>query len=103
MLKRRKRKTVEVSQKDELPAGGSQTKLASADSVEADYARQISDNDEQQALLEKEAMSRIKLPAHTRKTEVLMKHIRTTSHKDPETTANVLRTWIADGDDRISS
>ena len=38
--------------------------------------KQIAENDAQQALLEAEALSRIKLPGNTRKTEVLVKHIR---------------------------
>lgn len=102
MLKRRKRVTAELSQ-GELPAKGSQTKIAAVENPESEFERQLAENETQHAQLEKEALSRIKLPAHTRKTEVLVKHIRTTSHKDPSTTANVLRTWIADGDDRMSS
>jgi flagellar biosynthesis/type III secretory pathway M-ring protein FliF/YscJ len=100
MLKRGKRKTVEMSQTGELPAGGSQTNAGRPGN---DYERQIADNDQEHALLENEAMSRIKLPAHSRKSEVLVKHIRTTTQKDPANTANILRTWIAEGDDRVSS
>jgi flagellar M-ring protein FliF len=100
MLKRGKRKTVEMSQNGELPAGGSQTNAGRPGN---DYERQIADNDQEHALLENEAMSRIKLPAHSRKSEVLVKHIRTTTQKDPANTANILRTWIAEGDDRVSS
>jgi flagellar M-ring protein FliF len=103
MLRRKKRKTAELKGQGELPAGAPQTKLAAAGNPDIDYERQLAENEEENALLEKEAMSRIKLPAHTRKTEVLMKHIRTTSQKDPVNTANVLRTWIADSDDRVSS
>ncbi len=103
MLMRKKRKKVAVSTQGELPGGGSQTKLGSADSAENDYERQLSENEQEHALLEREAMSRIKLPAHSRKSEVLMKHIRTTTQKDAVNTANILRTWIAEGDDRVSS
>ena len=44
--------------------------------------KQISENDAQQAQLEAEALSRIKLPLNTKKTEVLVKHIRDAIHKD---------------------
>jgi len=103
MLKRKKRKTAELSKQRELAAAASQTKIAVPEKPENDYERQLSENEQEYALLEKEASSRIKLPAHSRKAEVLMKHIRTTSHKDPANTANILRTWIAEGDDRVSS
>jgi flagellar M-ring protein FliF len=103
MLKRKKRKTAELSRHGELAAAASQTKIAVSEKPENDYERQLSDNEQEYALLEKDAVSRITLPAHSRKAEVLMKHIRTTSHKDPVNTANVLRTWIAEGDDRVSS
>ena len=47
--------------------------------------QQISENDAQQAQLEAEDLSRIKLPVNTKKTEVLVKHIRESVHKDPRT------------------
>ena len=52
----------------------------------------------QQAQLESEALSRIKLPVNTRKTEVLVKHIRESIHKDASNATNVLRTWISEAD-----
>jgi len=92
-----------VSKQAELASAAAQSKIAISEKPENDYERQLSENEQEYALLEKEAVSRIKLPAHSRKGEVLMKHIRTTSHKDPANTANILRTWIAEGDDRVSS
>jgi flagellar M-ring protein FliF len=65
--------------------------------------QQIAENDTQQAQLESEAMSRIKLPGSTRKTEVLVKHIRESVHKDSVNATNVLRTWISDPEPRRSS
>ena len=103
MLMRRKKKTVQMSGHGELPAGGSQTKIGGTENAGLDYESQLSENDQQHALLERDAMSRIKLPAHSRKSEVLVKHIRTTTQKDAVATANILRTWIAEGDDRVAS
>ena len=103
MLMRRKKKTVEMSGQGELPAGGAQTKIGGAEHAGLDYEGQLSENDQQHALLERDAMARIKLPAHSRKSEVLVKHIRTTTQKDAVGTANILRTWIAEGDDRVAS
>ena len=60
--------------------------------------QQIADNDARQALLESEELNRIKLPESTRKTEVLIKHIRDSVHKDSVNATNVLRTWISDAE-----
>ena len=62
--------------------------------------QQIADNDARQALLESEELNRIKLPESTRKTEVLVKHIRESVHKDSMNATNVLRTWISETDNR---
>lgn len=63
---------------------------------QADAEKQLADNAAQQAMLESEALSHIKLPETTRKTEALAKNIRESVHKDPVNVTNVLRTWIAD-------
>ena len=54
-------------------------------------------------MLESEELSRIKLPESTRKTEVLVKHIRDSVHKDSANATNVLRTWIAEADTKRTS
>ena len=64
---------------------------------------QISENDAQQAQLESEAMSRIKLPINTKKGEVLVKHIRESIHKDASHATNVMRTWITEADTKRTS
>jgi flagellar M-ring protein FliF len=58
--------------------------------------QQLSENDAQQAQIEAEVMNRINLPPSTRKTEVLVKHIRDSVHKDAANATNVLRTWISE-------
>lgn len=70
---------------------------------ERDMEKQIADNDARQAMLESQELSRIKLPESTRKTEVLVKHIRDSVHKDSANATNVLRTWIADADTKRTS
>ena len=65
-------------------------------SIEQQVQEQISENTAQQAQMEAEALSRIKLPVNTKQTEVLVKHIRESVRKDPVATTNVLRTWISD-------
>jgi flagellar M-ring protein FliF len=58
--------------------------------------QQLSENDAHQAQLEADVMNRINLPPSTRKTEVLVKHIRDSVHKDSANATNVLRTWISE-------
>ncbi len=60
--------------------------------------QQLSENDAQQAQLEADVMNRINLPPSTRKTEVLVKHIRDSVHKDSANATNVLRTWISEAE-----
>ncbi len=60
---------------------------------------QISENDAQQAQLEAEALSRIKLPINTKKTEVLVKHIREIrSTRIRRTPPTCCARWIAEGE-----
>jgi flagellar M-ring protein FliF len=60
--------------------------------------QQLSENDAAQAQIEAEVMNRISLPPSTRKTEVLVKHIRDSVHKDSANATNVLRTWISEAE-----
>jgi flagellar M-ring protein FliF len=99
MMLKRKKKAIKVTQQAEL-AAAEQAKVARAAEAQKQLEQQLSDNDVQQAMFESEALSRIKLPLNSRKTEVLVKHIRETSQKDAASTANVLRTWISDGEGR---
>lgn len=73
-------------------AGAASSSLATADELE----RQIKEGEANQAKLESEIMGRIKLPAATKATEVLIRHVRETAQKDPAAAAGVLRTWILD-------
>jgi len=75
---------------------------AAAD-AKARLDRQAAENEANQAQIEAEELSRIKLPPTTRKTEVLVKHIRTSVQKDSESVTNVLRTWIAEPETKRTS
>ena len=66
--------------------------------VSRQMEQQLAENEAHQAQLESEALNRIKLPASTRKTDVLVKHIRESVTKDSTNATNVLRTWIAEPD-----
>jgi len=76
--------------------GDTAPKLATADDIE----RQIKEGEAEQARLESEIMSRIKLPVATKATEVLIRHVRDTTQKDPAVAAGVLRAWLVDGGKR---
>jgi flagellar M-ring protein FliF len=97
-IRRRKRfkHLVEDTGEEALPAaaGTEGTALPNQGTVEQRLEQQIADNKAEQDQLEAEALSHIKLPANTRKTEVLVRHIREAVTKDPATAANVLRTWV---------
>lgn len=67
-------------------------------SIDQQIQDQLSENEAQRAQLEEEALSRIKLPVNTKKTEALVKHIRESVHKDPVNVTNVLRSWIAENE-----
>jgi flagellar M-ring protein FliF len=80
---------------DELAASG----LPAVEPIRSPSARlekQMIENEAEHSQLEAETLSRIKLPANTKKTEVLVKHIRESVGKDPGGAANVLRTWVTE-------
>jgi len=79
-----------------LPNGGPGFAMEPPESADARLEQQMLENDAAHSQLEAETLSRIKLPANTKKTEVLVKHIRESVGKDPGGAANVLRTWVAE-------
>jgi len=84
------------SSPDAVAQGASAGSIAAK--TQSDLDKQLADNDARQALLESEELSRIKLPEGTRKTEALVRHIRSSVAKDSANVTNVLRTWIADAE-----
>jgi flagellar M-ring protein FliF len=73
-------------------AGGSPASLGHSSEVE----KRIREGEQEQARLEAEVLGAIQLPAATKATEVLIRHIRESTQKDPATAANVLRAWMND-------
>ena len=59
-------------------------------------ANTMSTVEAQQAQLEEEAMSRIKLPANSKATELLLRHVREAIQKDSIGVTNILRAWVAE-------
>lgn len=99
MIMRRKPAPAAATAQAELAgASATQQEKVSSGTAEHSFEQQIADNGAEQRQIEADVISRIKLPANTRKTEVLMKHIREGVQKDPVSAANVLRTWVAEGE-----
>jgi flagellar biosynthesis/type III secretory pathway M-ring protein FliF/YscJ len=95
--------SVEDSAATAIPAQPRGAPVAPGEVADAKSQQQIGANPTDQAQSELDALNRIKLPVNTRKTEVLVRHIRDAVEKDPVTAANVLRTWVADIDTRRTS
>jgi flagellar M-ring protein FliF len=88
---------VDIGGLDALQSGANApSTIGTGESADARLEKQIIENAAAQSQIESEALSRIKLPANTKKTEVLVKHIRESVQKDPGGAANVLRTWVSE-------
>lgn len=70
--------------------------LESKETAEEILNQEIADNEVERAQIEAEALGHIKLAANTRKSDVLVRHIRESVLHDPVAAANVLRTWVTD-------
>jgi flagellar biosynthesis/type III secretory pathway M-ring protein FliF/YscJ len=68
--------------------------------VQSRLEKEMADNEAEQALIEAETIGHIKLAANTRKSEVLVRHIRESIKTDPANAANILRTWVTDTEAR---
>ncbi len=104
VFRRRSKKIQPVALPEDLAALGlmhaDRAVVGPQESADARLERQMEDNQAEQDQLEAEALGRIRLPANTKKTEVLVRHIRESVQKDPASAANVLRTWVAEMDTR---
>ncbi|MBI5280095.1 MAG: flagellar M-ring protein FliF [Candidatus Solibacter usitatus] len=56
----------------------------------------VKENQAERERLERETLDSLKMPSHTKKSEVLKKVITEEARKDPAATAQLLRTWITD-------
>jgi flagellar biosynthesis/type III secretory pathway M-ring protein FliF/YscJ len=79
-----------------LPEGTDASIMPDKAAVQSTLEQQMAANDADQAQLEAETIGHIKLAANTRKSEVLVRHIRESINADPVNAANILRTWVTD-------
>ena len=92
LLRRRKpRRPVEVSRPAELPQGAAISNVPIEEQLEA----QLAEREALQHELDAKALNALKLtPVITKTAEVMAKHIREKVKETPETSAQVLRSWI---------
>ena len=77
-------------------SGAPGERTAAAPGRAVDVEGRLRDGKEEQARLEAEILNHIRLPAATKATEILIRHVRESALKDPATAANVLRVWISE-------
>jgi flagellar biosynthesis/type III secretory pathway M-ring protein FliF/YscJ len=99
--RRRRVKPVESTAPAELSAGapdaGAPAVEAPSGSEEADIETKLAAREALEKKLELQALGALKLtPVITKTAEVLARHLREKISKDPEVSAQVLRTWIRD-------
>jgi flagellar M-ring protein FliF len=82
-----------------LTAGAAPAELPEAESgpsFEQKALAQMAESEAERERLEQEALAALKLPAVTKKAEVLKKHIIENASKDPAAAAQLVRTWLKD-------
>ena len=98
LLRSRKRfAPAEVTGPTALPAGGDAAARPGlpGGNVEQQIESQLAERDALQQKLDAQALSSLRLaPVITKKAEVLAKHLREKISKEPEVSAQILRTWI---------
>lgn len=102
LLRGRKKKRAKVEIPAALPArrGTEPKPLAEAAPSASDQMEaRLAERENQQRLMEAEAISALKLPpVATKKSEVLTKHLRETIKKDPGVASQVLLGWMREGE-----
>lgn len=58
----------------------------------------IAEQEAERARMEEEALSALRLPPSTKKSEVLKKHIGEQARRDPYATAQLIRTWLSEAE-----
>lgn len=58
----------------------------------------LAENEAERARMEEEVLSTLRLPPSTKKSEVLKKHIGDQARRDPAATAQLVRTWLNEGE-----
>jgi flagellar biosynthesis/type III secretory pathway M-ring protein FliF/YscJ len=86
---------VEVTGPAALPPGPAAPDAVHAPNIEGQLESQLAERDALQQKMDAQALSSLKLaPVITKKAEVLAKHLREKITKDPDLSAQILRTWI---------
>jgi flagellar M-ring protein FliF len=96
-LRKRKKKKSRAVSAAELEAGDTPASRAalSAAHAEQDLESQLAERDALQQKSDAQVLSSLKLaPVITKKAEIMAKHLREKITKDPEVSAQILRTWI---------
>jgi flagellar biosynthesis/type III secretory pathway M-ring protein FliF/YscJ len=97
MFRRKRKKKAVLTGPAALAAGESPAARAalSAAGAEHELAEQLAERDALQQKSDAQMLSSLKLaPVITKKAEVLAKHLREKIGKEPEISAQILRTWI---------
>ncbi len=97
----RKKKAVTVQMETAALEAAKAKELAAPPDLEKHIRDQMNEQNAEKARQEAEALMKLKLPAvSTKKTEVLVKHIGAEAKKDPTVMAQVVRTWLHEGNPR---
>jgi flagellar biosynthesis/type III secretory pathway M-ring protein FliF/YscJ len=105
MIARRKKggKTAEVEVPAALPRGSREVAApnpAAGMNVEKELESQLAERDAAQQRMDSQALSSLKLaPVITKKAEVFAKHLREKMAKEPEVSAQILKSWIREEED----
>jgi flagellar M-ring protein FliF len=87
--------SVEVTGPAALPRGAAAPAGLPGTNIEQQLESQLAERDALQQKMDAQALSSLKLaPVITKKAEVLAKHLREKITKDPDISAQILRTWI---------
>jgi len=86
---------VEVTGPADLPRGAAAPAGLPGTNIEQQLESQLAERDALQQKMDAQALTSLKLaPVITKKAEVLAKHLREKITKDPDISAQILRTWI---------
>jgi flagellar M-ring protein FliF len=97
LRKRKKKKTGTVSSAAELAAGDTPSARAALSAAQAqkELEEQLAERDALQQKSDAQVLTNLKLaPVITKKAEVMAKHLRERISKEPDLSAQILRTWI---------
>ena len=98
-LRKRKKKKGMPTSPAALAAGESPAARAALGATSEDLERQLAERDAQQEQSDAQVLTSFRLaPVITKKAEILAKHLREKISKNPEVSAQILRTWIREED-----